>query len=104
MMEDIILLIKYIIVALVQGIGEILPISSSGHMVIVQSVLGLSSNDLTFEIFLHFASLIAIIVFFYKKLWLMITSFITYIFNKEKREDEEKKNKSSSLLGSAKTK
>lgn len=88
-MEDIILLIKYIIVALVQGIGEILPISSSGHMVIIQSILGLESSDLTFEIFLHFASLIAIVAFFYKKLWLMIKSFITYIFKKESRTDEE---------------
>jgi len=90
-MEDIILIIKYIIVALVQGIGEILPISSSGHMVIIQSILGLNNSDLTFEIFLHFASLIAIIAFFYKKLWLMIKSFFLYIFKKESRLDEETK-------------
>lgn len=90
-MEDIILLIKYIIVALVQGIGEILPISSSGHMVITKSLLGLDTGDLTFEIFLHFASLIAIIAFFYKKLWLMIKSFFTFIFKKELRENEEVK-------------
>lgn len=91
MWDKFILIIKYIIVALVQGVGEILPISSSGHMVIIQSILGLNSNDLTFEIFLHFASLIAIIAFFYKKLWLMITSFLTFIFKKEKREDYEVK-------------
>ena len=88
-MDELILIIKYIIVALVQGIGEILPISSSGHMVIVQSMLGLKTEDLTFEIFLHFASLIAIIAFFYKKLWLMIKSFFQYVFNKENRNNEE---------------
>lgn len=88
-MDDIILIIKYIIVALVQGVGEILPISSSGHMVIIQSILGLKTSDLTFEIFLHFASLIAIIAFFYKKLWSMIKSFFLYIFKKETRIDEE---------------
>ena len=68
MADKLILIIKYIIVALVQGVGEILPISSSGHMVIIQSILGLKTSDLTFEIFLHFASLLAIILFFYKKL------------------------------------
>lgn len=88
MIDKIILIIKYIIVAFVQGVGEILPISSSGHMVIVQSILGLKTSDLTFEVFLHFASLIAIIIFFYKKLWLMIKSFVLYIFNKESRNDE----------------
>lgn len=91
MIDKIILIIKYIIVALVQGVGEILPISSSGHMVIIQSILGLKSEDLTFEIFLHFASLIAIILFFYKKIWLMIKSFIQYIFKKELRKNEEVK-------------
>ena len=91
MIDKIILIIKYIVVALVQGIGEILPISSSGHMVIIQSILGLKSEDLTFEIFLHFASLIAIILFFYKKIWLMIKSFIQYIFKKELRKNEEVK-------------
>lgn len=89
MIDKIILIIKYIIVALVQGIGEILPISSSGHMIIIQNILGLNASDLTFEIFLHFASLIAIILFFYKKIWLMAKSFFIYIFKKELRENEE---------------
>lgn len=91
MTDKLILIIKYIIVALVQGVGEILPISSSGHMVIIQSILGLKTSDLTFEIFLHFASLIAIIAFFYKKIWIMIKSFLSYIFKKETRLNEETK-------------
>ena len=89
MWDKIILIIKYIIVSIIQGIGEILPISSSGHMIIIQTILGLNESDLTFEIFLHFASLLAIILFFFKKLWTMAISFFTYILNKEKRNDEE---------------
>ena len=54
MIDKLILIIKYIIVALVQGIGEILPISSSGHMIIIQNILGLNASDLTFEILLCF--------------------------------------------------
>ena len=87
--DKIILIIKYIIISIIQGIGEILPISSSGHMIIIQTILGLNENDLIFEIFLHFASLLAIILFFFKKLWTMAISFFTYILNKDKRENEE---------------
>lgn len=89
--NKLILIIKYIIVALVQGIGEILPISSSGHMIIIQNILGLNASDLTFEIFLHFASLLAIVIFFFKKLWKMCKSFFLYIFKKDTRENEEVK-------------
>ena len=77
------LIIKYIIIALVQGIAEILPISSSGHMIITQHVLGIESADLSLEIFLHFASLIALVFFFRKKLWAIIKDFFIYLFKKE---------------------
>jgi undecaprenyl-diphosphatase len=82
MIDKLILIIKYIIVSIIQGIGEILPISSSGHMIIIKTILNLNENDLTFEIFLHFASLLAIVLFFFKKIWTMAISFFSYIFNK----------------------
>lgn len=82
-MKKFILLVKYIIIAIVQGIGEILPISSSGHMIIITRVLNLNP-DLSFEIFLHFASLIAIIVFFRKRLLELIKDFFLFIFKKNK--------------------
>ena len=72
------ILIKYIIIALVQGVAEILPISSSGHMIIAQELLGIQTNDLSLEIFLHFGSLIAIFVFFRKKIWAIIRDFFLY--------------------------
>ena len=89
MPEKIIVLLKYILVAFVQGVGEILPISSSGHMVIVQRLLGLQSSDLAFEVFLHFASLIAIIFFFRKKLWSLIKDFFLFIFKRLDANSEE---------------
>ena len=75
------ILIKYIIIALVQGVAEILPISSSGHMIIAQELLGIQTNDLSLEIFLHFGSLIAIFVFFRKKIWAIIRDFFLYLFS-----------------------
>lgn len=88
-MEEFVLVLKYILVALVQGVAEILPISSSGHMVIVQELLGITSENLTFEVFLHFASLIAIIFFFRKKLWALIRDFCLFIFKRPEADSEE---------------
>ena len=53
MIDRLVLIFKYIIVALVQGIGEILPISSSGHLILFKHLLNLEYDGLTFEIFLH---------------------------------------------------
>lgn len=60
-------LIKYIIISLVQGFTEPLPISSSGHMLITKNLLGVESNDLTLEIFLNFSSMLAILFFMFTK-------------------------------------
>ncbi len=85
------IIIKYIVIAIIQGIAEILPISSSGHMIIAQDLLGIKTNDLSLEIFLHFASLIALIFFFRKKIWSIIKDFFIYLFKKEETAKENYK-------------
>lgn len=81
--------LKYILLGLVQGLAEVLPISSSAHLIIVQELLGISEEGLTFEIFLHLASLIAILVFLWKKLWNLIKGFCLYLFKKQKEYKKE---------------
>lgn len=80
--------IKLIIVGIVQGLTEPLPISSSGHMVIVQYFLNLPIDSLFLEIVLNFASLIAIVIFFRKRLWFVVFGTLKYII---KREDTDLK-------------
>lgn len=53
-----------IVLAIVQGLTEFLPISSSGHLVLVPSVLGWSDQGLAFDVAVHFGSLIAVCLFF----------------------------------------
>jgi len=60
-------LLKYIIIGIVQGIAEVLPISSSAHLIIFSKILRLE-NNLAFEIFLHLGSLFAVIMFLRKKI------------------------------------
>jgi undecaprenyl-diphosphatase len=52
----------------VQGITEFIPISSSGHLVLAERFLGLPSN-FTFGVLLNFGTLLALLIFFRKKLW-----------------------------------
>ncbi|MCO5112869.1 MAG: undecaprenyl-diphosphate phosphatase [Bdellovibrionaceae bacterium] len=55
-----------IILGIIQGLTEFLPVSSSGHLVIAQKLMNLPSEDLTASVLAHFGTLLAV-VFFYKK-------------------------------------
>lgn len=60
-------LIESIILGLVQGLAEFLPISSSGHLAALQYIFGIdSSNVLTFTVMLHFGTLVAIFIVYWK--------------------------------------
>ena len=57
-------LINVIFLALVQGLTEFLPVSSSGHLVIAQRLLGISEPGITLEVWLHIGTLISILIFY----------------------------------------
>jgi len=61
--------LKIILLAVVQGLTEFLPVSSSGHLVILGDLLGMNvESSLSMEIMLHAGSLVAIVVFYFKLL------------------------------------
>lgn len=57
-----------IVLGIIQGVTEFLPISSDGHLSIAQQFFGLT-EVLSFDVFLHLATLVAVIIFFWKDLW-----------------------------------
>lgn len=57
-------ILEALILGVIQGVTEFLPISSSGHLIIVNQLLGVTEPNLTFDILLHLGSLIAILYFF----------------------------------------
>lgn len=78
--------IKYILLAIIQGFTEPIPISSSGHLIIFKKILNSGVlNDLNFEIILNFGSLIAIVIYFWKDIKELFIDFFTYIFNRDKK-------------------
>ncbi len=62
-------IIQALILGLIQGLTEFLPISSSGHLVIGQKLLGLSQPPVLFDILVHVGTLTAIFIFFRKIIW-----------------------------------
>ncbi|MCU0105042.1 hypothetical protein N7603_05170 [Acholeplasma vituli] len=75
--------IKFIILGIVQGITEILPISSSGHLVLFQYLFDLKQPGLAFEMFTNMASLIAMVVLFYKDIWHLIKQTFMFLLKKD---------------------
>lgn len=83
-MERVIELVKYIILSIVQGIGEVLPISSSGHLLLVRKIFKLGGEELSLEIFLHLASLLALFIYYRKIILELVKGFFLYVFKKDK--------------------
>lgn len=79
-----------ILLGALQGVTEFLPVSSSGHLKVVQILFGLEEVPLLFDVFLHLASLLAVIIFFRKKIWNLLCVFGRMIVNpKNPKSNEE---------------
>jgi undecaprenyl-diphosphatase len=65
-----------ILFGLIQGLTEFIPVSSTAHIVLLAKLLGVETPGLTFEIFLHIASLLAVIIYFWRDLWSIVTGFL----------------------------
>ncbi len=79
-------IIKYVLLGILQGFTEPLPISSSGHLRVFKSFLNDEVlSDLNFEIIANFGSLIAILFLYRKELIAIITDFFKYIKTKNKK-------------------
>lgn len=65
-------LLDAILLGLIQGFTEFLPVSSSGHLVIGQTLLGVDAPGVAFEVLLHVATLLAVIIVYRARLWQLV--------------------------------
>lgn len=73
-----------VILGIVQGLTEFLPVSSSGHLTIGKELLGIeTADDLVFEVLVHAATVLSTIVVFRKQLWNLIKGFFRFRYNDE---------------------
>lgn len=64
--------VEGILLGLLQGVAEFLPISSSGHLALAQELFDLDDVPLLFDIMLHLATLGAVLLFFRRKIWTLL--------------------------------
>lgn len=91
---DFIYILKAIVIAIVEGLTEFVPVSSTGHMILVGGLIGFNNSVANadefakmFEVVIQLGAILAVVVLYWNKLWKTITGFFGYIFN---RSDEFK--------------
>ncbi len=65
-------LLQIVVLAIVQGITEFLPISSSGHLILVPAVTGWPDQSMALDVASHVGSLAAVLIYFRKDVWMML--------------------------------
>lgn len=74
-----------IILGVLQGLTEFLPVSSSGHLVLAQALLGVSDPGVSFEVVVHLGTLFSVLVYFRHRILLLIQSLYTPAMQTERR-------------------
>ncbi|MCT4783059.1 MULTISPECIES: undecaprenyl-diphosphate phosphatase [Exiguobacterium] len=77
----------YLLLGVIQGFTEPIPISSSGHLVIFQELFNIQLPGLSFEIFVNFASLLAVLTIYRKDVVRLVVSLWTFLFKKDRSDD-----------------
>lgn len=75
--------IEAIILGLVQGLTEFLPVSSSGHLAIAKALFGIETSDLSFELTVHAATVLATIVVFRAQILQLLGGLFKFKYNQE---------------------
>ncbi len=93
-------LFEAIILGIIQGVAEFLPVSSSGHLAIFKNFFGLEEAGIAYDILLHVGTLVAVFICFWSDIWELIVGgvgiladvcknigiFFLNLFNKNKKE------------------
>lgn len=91
-------IIQSILLGFLQGVAEFLPISSSGHLQLAQSLLNLDEVPLLFDVFLHLATLAAVCVYFWPKILALLKCFGRWISRKDLKEIDSNPATSNDIL------
>jgi undecaprenyl-diphosphatase len=81
-------ILEGILLGVLQGLTEFLPVSSSGHLALVEHFFGISSPGVTFEVFVHFGTALAVLWFFRARVASIITAVVRWAARLEFDHDE----------------
>ena len=75
------------LLAIIQGLTEFLPISSSAHLILPSQIFGWSEQGLAFDVAVHVGSLIAVLVYFRQEVIAMVRAWFGWVFQGKKTAD-----------------
>ncbi|MBW6411224.1 undecaprenyl-diphosphate phosphatase [Clostridium weizhouense] len=83
---DFIFILKAIIIAIVEGLTEFVPVSSTGHMILVSNFINFKGEFVDmFEVVIQLGAILAVVVLYWKKIKDSVIEFFQYIFTKGKK-------------------
>lgn len=82
-------IVQSILLGILQGIAEFLPISSSGHLAVAQALFGLDDVPLLYDVMLHLATLLAVFIYFRRKIFRLFRILFIWIFRRPYLEDSD---------------
>ncbi|MBQ5881757.1 MAG: undecaprenyl-diphosphate phosphatase, partial [Bacteroidales bacterium] len=75
--------LQAVVLGLVQGLTEFLPVSSSGHLTLVKELFGVNADNLSFEVVVHAATVLSTIVAFRKDIADLLKGFFKFEYNSQ---------------------
>lgn len=78
-----------VILGAVQGISEFIPISSSGHLVVFRSIMNIGEIPLLYDVLLHLATLIVVIVFFRERIGRIVAAIFRWVARRTITDDAQ---------------
>lgn len=82
-------ILQIIVLSLVQGLTEFLPVSSSAHLILVPIITGWKDQGLAFDVAVHVGTLIAVIYYFRQEVWDMSNAWIASILHRKSSADSK---------------
>lgn len=83
--------INAVILGIIQGLTEFLPVSSSGHLAIGKHILNFETPDMLFDVMLHVATLLVVLIYFRRRVFLIIKAFFGIFFKRFQKDYFENK-------------
>ncbi|GEN45658.1 undecaprenyl-diphosphatase 1 [Alkalibacillus haloalkaliphilus] len=88
-MNELVEVLRYLFLGLFQGFTEPIPVSSSGHLVILRELLDMNDPGITFEAFINFGSLIAVVIIYRKDIWQLMINGSHYLIKREQNTQQD---------------
>lgn len=81
--------LEIVVLALIQGLTEFLPVSSSAHLILPSQILGWADQGLAFDVAVHLGTLLAVLIYFRQEVGTMAVAWTGSIFKKQHNQDSK---------------